>query len=148
MPVFFTICTKRRRPFLAQRRVADVIVSALQQNAQIHGCAVIAYCIMPDHLHLVACVSRRGGDVLSMVEGFKKTTGGALQHVAGGTVWQRSFDDRHARRDDDVKAMIDYILKNPRRAGLCSPDQEWPYAAFSGFPTPENGGPDGGPAPP
>lgn len=51
-----------------------------------------------------------------------------------GEIWERSFWDRHARKDEDVAAMIDYVLDNPVRKGLCQLCEEWPYSLFRGYP--------------
>ena len=134
-PVFFSMCTGRRRPFLTVPPNAELVVQAVDPNARINKSFVIAYCIMPDHLHLLACVTEEGGDVLSFVEGLKKTTGHSLRRSGvSPPIWQRSLWDRHARKRHDLSRQIAYVLANPVRWGLCEQPEEWPYSEFRGYP--------------
>ena len=134
-PVFFSVCTAHRRPFLTVPRNAEAIIEALDTDAPVHGSFVIAYCIMPDHLHFVACVVEEGGDVFSFAEAVKKTTGRDLPRL-GVTppVWQRSMWDRHARKQVDLWRQVEYVLQNPVSEGLCADTDEWPYSEFRGWP--------------
>ncbi len=133
-PVFFTMRTKHQRAFLAHPPAVAEIVSALDKNAEINGCATIAWCVMSTHVHFVSCVVRPGGDVMAMARGVKRTTGETLRRFARGEVWQRSIWDRHARNDEDANEQVAYVLLNPVRAGLCRRPEEWPYSEFRGFP--------------
>ena len=134
-PVFFSLCTARRRPFLTEPRNAQAVVRALDVDAPLHRSFVIAYCVMPDHFHFVACVAAQGGDVMSFAEAVKKTTARDLHGLGVALpVWQRSLWDRHARKAEDLGEQIDYILLNPVRRGLCSDPDEWPYSEFRGVP--------------
>jgi len=133
--VRFTVCTKDRRPELTRRGIPEVLVEALDHNATNNGCEIIAYCIMPDHLHVMACVAQQGGDLIALIDGFKKRTGRALRQMgASFPVWQRNYWDRHARSDRDLAEAIEYILMNPVRKGLCLRPEDWPHSEFRGYP--------------
>jgi putative transposase len=134
-PVCFSICTARRGALLTRNGIPELLVDAMDHNASDHACALIAYCIMPDHLHLVACVVREGGDLRGFVGGLKRRTATTLR--SAGTeppIWERSYWDRHVRSDEDLSATIEYILANPVRKGLCDRPEDWPYAEFRGYP--------------
>ena len=134
-PVFFSLCTAHRRPFLTEPRNARAVIRALDADAPLHRSFVIAYCVMPDHLHFVACVTAAGGDVFSFAEAAKKTTGQDLRQLGvAPPIWQRSLWDRHARKQEDLGQQIDYVLQNPVRRGLCGDPDEWPYSEFRGYP--------------
>src|SRR5215831_7369640 len=48
---FLTICTFRRTPWFGDSVCAAETVSLLLRTATTYGFGVIAYCLMPDHLH-------------------------------------------------------------------------------------------------
>src|SRR5438105_11972045 len=50
---FFTFPTDRRRPFFTDSAVVDRALAQILRAATHHGFSVIAYCFMPDHLHIV-----------------------------------------------------------------------------------------------
>jgi REP element-mobilizing transposase RayT len=127
-PVAFTI---RVEPglVLTHREPAGLLLQAMRYNARTHGCQMMAYCIMPDHLHLLARVGPHGGDLLDFVDGFKRRTATTLARFArGSAVWQEGYWDRHVRSNEPVANIIHYILMNPVRAELCSHWDEWGYS--------------------
>ncbi len=134
-PVFFSVCTAHRRPFLTVPPNAQAVIDALDTDAPLHGSFVLAYCIMPDHMHFVASVVEEGGDVFGFAEAVKKTAGRDLRQLGvAPPVWQRSLWDRHARKREDLNAQIDYLLMNPVNQGLCAEPEDWPYSEFRGWP--------------
>ncbi len=42
-------------------------------------------------------------------------------------VWQKAFQDRALRKDDDIKVAARYIVANPLRAGLVDRIGDYPY---------------------
>ncbi len=82
---------------------------------------------MPDHLHVVV----EGFDDTSNLPRFvrlaKQQTAYHFKRVTGERLWQDSYFDRTLRRDDDLGAMIRYVLDNPVRAGLVSTPMEYPH---------------------
>jgi REP element-mobilizing transposase RayT len=80
--------------------------------------AVIAYCLMPDHLHLVVEGRCDGADCLEFVRVFKQTTAFARKKEHGGQLWQDSFFDHVLRDTEATQRVVRYVLENPMRAGL------------------------------
>jgi putative transposase len=85
---------------------------------------VHAYCVMPDHLHVVCSVMEAGGDLERWV---CRAKSGASRR-AGLPLWQRSYWDRTARLADDVAVVVGYVLANPVRRGLWQDWSEWPWS--------------------
>ena len=99
-PVCFTVNVQGRRSVLLDGTRPDLIVCSLRTNAEASGCGLIAHCIMPDHVHVVACVSEEDGDLVGFIEGFKRDSGYALSRAGvANPVWQRSYWDRHVRKN-------------------------------------------------
>jgi putative transposase len=89
---------------------------------------------MPDHIHVLACVAREGGDVLSFFESFKKGSANAAGKMDHRYLWQRNFWDRHTRNRHDLRRCVTYILWNPVEAGLCEQPRDRPFTSFRGWP--------------
>lgn len=44
-------------------------------------------------------------------------------------VWMREYWDRFIRDDAHLRATIDYIHRNPVKAGLCREPSDWPWSS-------------------
>ena len=119
---------------MLQRGLPGALTILLDQSAQACGCRVIAYTIMPDHLHVLACVVRDGGDVLSFFKEFKRSAALAAMRRGFHDLWQRDFWDRHTRNSHDLKRCVTYILWNAVEEGLCKDAHDWPWTDFRGWP--------------
>jgi len=133
--VGFTMCAAEGRSLVSPRGAPAAIRDDLRAAAHDNGCAVIAYCIMPNHLHVLACVVAPGGDLLDFMDHFKRRSGFELARLGQrGPVWQRDFWDRHVRSDEDLDQVVVYIMDNPVRAGLCERADDWRHSEFCGYP--------------
>jgi Transposase IS200 like len=50
---FVTSCTLNRRPLFVQADLVASVESHFLEHAARFGCAILAYCFMPDHVHLL-----------------------------------------------------------------------------------------------
>jgi putative transposase len=91
---------------------------------------LFAYCLMPDHLHLL--VTPEGGADLSIVLGQYESfvTRSAWGHGIVGTLWHRSFYDHILRKQEAATDVVAYILNNPVRAGLVEQWEDWPWCGM------------------
>ncbi len=124
-----TTATRDRVRVFAKPAVAEGAVDVLRERSAFHLVRVLAFCVMPDHVHIMLSPSRTC-DVPTFVGQFKNLAqrrGWTLG--VRGAFWQQSFHDRVLRRDDDVATVASYILDNPVRAGLVRCSREY---AFSG----------------
>ncbi|MBI4492399.1 MAG: transposase [Chloroflexi bacterium] len=114
--------------------LAQAIQAALLWRREQGQLRLYAYCLMPDHLHMALSPLLPGRDVPHLLQAFKSyTTRRAWTVGLQGPLWQRSYYDHIARKDEDCRAICQYILDNPVRKGLVSEAQAWPY---SGLPDP------------
>jgi len=134
-PVWFTSCTQDRRQFLVTGDAPDILTQVLDDCAALCGCGLIAWWIMPDHLHLLGYVREEGGSTWRLIEAIRRQSGYLLA-AAGLTppIWQRDFWDRHVRSHQDLDDVVAYILGNPVRAGLRESRDDWPHSALMGYP--------------
>ena len=122
-----TFCTSGRRPaFVSKDNVDRTLAQFLRAGVETHV-ALIAYCFMPDHVHLIVQTTDLTGDVARFARLAKQYAGYAHSQQAGGRLWQPGWHDRLLRKSDDVVAVIRYVLQNPIRAGLAREVPEYPF---------------------
>ena len=84
------------------------------QNAA--RCAVLAYCLMPNHFHLVLW-PRNDGDLSRWMQ-WLQTTHVRRYHAhyhASGHVWQGRFKAFPIAEDDHLLTVLRYVERNPLR---------------------------------
>jgi len=102
------------------------LISAAAQSS---GAAIWAYCLMPNHLHLIMVPADPDGLRRSFAETHRRYTARihAREHWTGH-LWQGRFsstamDERH------LMAAARYAPMNPVRAGLVAKAQDWPWSS-------------------
>ncbi len=93
-----------------------------------HGFRIHAYCVMPDHLHLLAEGSEDSSDLLAFIGRFKHQTAHNWAKRSGFILWQKKFYDHILRRTTSCDAVAWYIWMNPVRKALCCQPDEYPYS--------------------
>ena len=78
-----TCCTESRRPHLAEPSTADQVLSQIRRPAASHQFALVAYCFMPDHLHLVVEGLSSDSDLQRFAASFKQHSGYRHQRRRG-----------------------------------------------------------------
>ena len=122
-----TFCTNERRPLFTDDAVVELVVRQLVRTANEQQFAVIAYCFMPDHLHLLIEGTSDDSDGKRFIKLFKQFSGYYYSQARQETLWQR-YGFEHVLRDDETTLeVVRYILGNPIRAGLSSTVEEYPY---------------------
>lgn len=137
------IAVKGRRPVFANPAVADAAVHILRRHAAATGVPVYAWCVMPDHIHLVIEASVTC-DIVTFVAQFKNLAQRAAWRLGvEGAFWQASFWDHFLRGDERLDQVIEYVVNNPVRTGLV---ERWDEYRFSGSTVFERVDPGGGQA--
>jgi len=125
---FVTFCFHDRRRFGATVRLARWLVKRLQKHAVACGFFVHAYCVMPDHAHVLAEGATETSSLLKFVESFKQETAVEFARTTGRRLWQFKYYDRVLRSSDAVDRVAWYIWRNPVRKGLCKAPADYPFA--------------------
>lgn len=121
---FITICARRPEDRLVQPSVAGAITSALERMERDGDADLVAYTVMPDHVHLLASLTGRLS-LSRLVGKFKALTELAMR--AGCLQWQENFFDHRLRPEDRTGDYALYVFLNPYRAGLICHDEVWPW---------------------
>src|SRR6266481_10212045 len=125
---FLTLCTRDRIPYFRSDRIAKWVLATLQQIAAQRSFSLRAYCLMPDHLHVLLQGDSTASDLLSFVKTFKHKTTFHFRAKTGKTLWQISFFDHILRTAEELSKTAEYILSNPVPAGLVKRPQDYPYS--------------------
>ena len=125
--------TYHRRPHLADEDLASEVVGILLDEARESCFELLAFCVMPDHVHLLVQTSE-GTDLIRFVQSVKgKSTRAHWRLVGGGKLWQRSFYDHVLRSEEGIPDVARYILANPMRAGLVDRIADYPFCGSTVF---------------
>ena len=120
----------RTSPFV-DARIAELVLSGLDWLRAERGTAVYAYCLMPDHLHLLLQLRDPRYSLGRGVASLKlHTTSESWKLGYRGKLWQARFFDHILRCYDSGDDIVDYILDNPVRRGLVRDGEAYPYCGM------------------
>ena len=123
-------CTFQRRRLFVSAAIVESALAQIQLTAREDQFAVIAYCFMPDHVHLALQGEAEHSDLRRFVKVSKQRIAHALRSAYGlRDVWQEGYYERVLRSDEATLVVVRYILDNPVRAGMV---ERFDRYAFSG----------------
>jgi putative transposase len=141
---FFTVVTFRRQRFLTDDDVRAALREGIQFTRQTKPFEIIAWVLLPDHLHCIWRLPPDDSDFSSRWSMIKRIVtqrcGERLNRPLWlnarrrkrqqGTLWHHRFWDHLIRDEDDFNRHMDYIHINPVKHGLVSKVADWPYSSF------------------
>ncbi len=116
--------------WLRQSAVADVVRSAMHHYDGT-GYSLHAYCIMPNHVHMLVTAlpgNRPFCVIMKSLKGYTARKANALLNRTGQSFWQPESYDHVVRHADEFQRITTYILNNPIKAGLAKDWFDWPYS--------------------
>ena len=123
---FLTFCTYERVKAFADSDVASRTLEQFRRTAAFEQFKILAYCLMPDHAHLLVEGVSATSDLRRFAKMAKQRSGGVHRRRCGRRLWQEGYFDRVLRDKDDVRSISEYIFENPSRAGLSN----YPYVGL------------------
>jgi len=128
---FITICTKEKQEIFCNDAFNSEILNCLRREKERTGVKVFAYCLMPNHLHMLISPADSGVNISRFIGSFKsKATRIGWKYGVGEKMWQGRFHDHVLRPNEPVKDICEYILNNPVRKNLV---KSWEDYKFCGF---------------
>lgn len=126
-----TFTTHQRARLFDESENAAVVARSLHALHALHvwkTTALLAWTVMPDHLHLLFTLSH-ADSLQGVVQKVKSNTARELKShdLSLGQVWARAFHDRALRRDEDLRGIARYVVLSPVRAGLVRRVGDYPY---------------------
>lgn len=121
----------RKAPVFHDDRDYLYFLRQLREYLKSYAVTLIAYCLMPNHYHLLA---RQDGEnaISLMMQAFgtslSKTYNEKYQTV--GSLFQGPFRDEHVGEAGYLMRVARYLHRNPVKAGLCRKPEDWPYSNY------------------
>ena len=128
---FLTFCTYERRAHFLESDAVVAVRSQIQRAANDQRFAVIAYCYMPDHVHMLVEGQADDSDCRQFVSRAKQYSGFHYKAAFDQRLWQRYGYERTLRSDEASISVARYILENPIRARLVKRIDEYPFSGSS-----------------
>ncbi len=149
-----TFSCYRRLPLLSRDRTRRWIIESIEAARKNRGFAVLAFVIMPKHVHIIVYPSDQPYDIAWFLKGIKQPVSRkahawllkndqqwleklTLVRTDGLRVfrfWQAGGGyDRNIDRQATLRQMIEYIHNNPVRRGLVDRAVEWPWSSASWY---------------
>jgi putative transposase len=119
----------RRQPTFFHEEDYQRYLQLMAEWCKRHGVAVWAYCLMPNHVHLIT--------VPSTPDGLARAVGQAHRQYAliinqreewSGHLWQERFSS-FVMDEAYLLAAVRYVELNPVRAGLVSRPEDYPWSS-------------------
>lgn len=118
--------------FVTRHVVDTVLFQILRAGGRRHF-ATIAYCFMPDHLHLIVQGEKDDSDCRAFIKAAKQYSGYYYSQAHRDRLWQRYGYERVLRDHQEVALTVRYIVGNPVRAGLVVHPLDYPFLGSQRF---------------
>ena len=113
-----TFCTDRRQTLFTTHDVVDLVLEQIARAAGQYQFAIIAYCFMPDHAHLLIEGQSADSDAKEFIARAKQYSGFHYKKARRSRLWQR-YGFEHVLRDDELTLVVaKYILRESHSGGL------------------------------
>jgi putative transposase len=121
-------------PFwLRDERIAEKVANSILYHDN-NWFDVLAYCIMPNHVHLVLMpyeISETSDYSLTKImHNIKRNSANHANKILGrtGAFWQHENYDHFVRNDAELERIIKYVLYNPVKANLVKEQTDWKWS--------------------
>ncbi len=139
---FFTLVSFYRRPTFWVQKSIDLLKAAIDYTSGRMPFEVIAYVILPDHLHYIWTLPEKSSDYSTRwrliksyftryydhKDGIEISTSRMKKSEKG--IWQRRFWEHLIRDEADLVKHVEYIHYNPIKHGYVQSLMDWKYSSF------------------
>ncbi len=146
--LYLTLVTKARLPVFRSDALKIIACTSLDEARRSGGFALLAYVVMPDHLHVLTDGARKPSDTLRFIKGimsrriigYLKDHGyenslKKLQHEKGARQYTYSLWQHHSNvvlltSESTLMQRVHYTHQNPVRTGLVDRAEEWQWSSI------------------
>jgi REP element-mobilizing transposase RayT len=118
---------------LKNGQIADLVADSIRfRDGNIYE--LVAYCIMPNHAHLIFKPLLKGNDIYfgltEILHSLKRHTAREANKILQkrGAFWQDESYDHFIRDDAELERTVGYVLYNPVKANLVKEQAEWKWS--------------------
>ncbi len=124
-PVHIIIGTYKKKPIFLRNKYAEILIEEIKKFED----PIVAWCLMPDHLHLLFNPDGRETNLLEIIKSIKGKSSRKVNQTFGvQKLWQKSFYDHILRKEESIEQVALYILNNPVRKGIANEWYEYKYS--------------------
>lgn len=131
--IFHLVSRLHRREHWLTPPVRSQVVGLIQRYVARTDAQLIAYVVMPNHLHLL--VRQGQAELAAVMQPLLRSVAHRVQrhHGIEGTVVERRYRDRACITASHVREAVVYIHLNAWRAGLCRDDLAYPWSSHPAY---------------
>jgi putative transposase len=116
--------------WLRDARIAALVQSSILKGAaELNEYALLAYVIMPNHVHMLVQPRTAMQRVTKGIKGVTARAANLLLGRVGRPFWQAESFDHWARTETESEKIGRYIENNPVKAGLVRRAEEWRWSS-------------------
>ena len=141
---FITLVTFKRQNIFSIPDNRELFMKSILHAKKYHPFHLQAYCILPDHIHMLIRLPEDHDNISLQISEIKKRFSklysknfGPSQAKIDGLVplgrsglWQQRFWEHTISNEEDLHRHIDYIHYNPVKHGLVHKVKNWPSSSF------------------
>jgi putative transposase len=132
---FVTFSCYQRKPFLGSAAARALFERSLETTRSRYGFLVIAYVVMPEHVHLLMTEPEQG-TVATVIQAIKISVSRQSQDRP---FWQRRYYDFNVVSERKRVEKLQYIHSNPVTRGLAEMPEKWAWSSYRHYVTGEAG---------
>jgi putative transposase len=129
IPHHITQRSNHQKSLFTSNNDHNLYLAILKKQCDRTGLSVLGYCLMPNHIHLIA-IPPDANSIASAIGQAQRRFSMEMNRrkKLTGHIWERRYfsspmDDAHL-----VRSLI-YVDQNPVRAGLVSKSTDWPWSS-------------------
>jgi len=129
---FITSVIENREPIFINENCVQILLRVLNQYARNCYIEIIAFVVLPDHLHLLISPKSQNHTISAFMKSVKGKTAIEINRALRrkGRLWQHQFLDHIVRSKEDYRSHIEYIHYNPIKHGLCDKPQDYRWSSY------------------
>jgi len=122
--------TREGPQWLTKPEIAKIVEDSLS----VANCALHAYVIMPNHVHVLLTPGISPSKLMQHIKGKSAREANKILQMSGRSFWQHESYDHMVRTPEEFTKIKSYIENNPVKAGLAlTPDAYRWSSAWSGW---------------
>jgi hypothetical protein len=123
--------TRRRHAALRQGDTPGLVTSEWLRTSRRFDVVTLAYCLLPDRIHVLATGAPGGGDPRAAVRRWKMLTGQAYRLRTGSSLWNEGRKEWALASLAEARETARYLVHAPVRAGLVQMPRQYRWVLVS-----------------
>jgi putative transposase len=111
----------------ADPAIVDLVLDQFQRIASDEGIAILVYCVMPDHVHLLVEGQEDDADLKTFVKRAKQHSGFHFKQKYEKRLWQEGYYEHVLREPENTSEVMAYVVNNPVRKGIVDQPVDYPH---------------------